>query len=206
MSPSGCVFTEWVEAPPTGHEVLTHDEARAKVKEMSAIVARWMDSDAWVPWSPPTSEDEQRLRDRPGSMRPEIEANEARVRGQYTTAHKARSLGKETFHPSKFQETAIAVMRSFDWAADTDEEFISELVVTAVDNDHAVGLGQLNIFQRVKRPGISTVKYPPGLHSNEHSVGLQTLHDLLGGLGRSHCEPQVLADRLDQLGALRGRC
>lgn len=69
-----CFLPNGIEAPPTDHKVLTSEEAKANVKETIAIVDRWMDSDAWVPWSPPTSEHEQRLRARPGSMRPEIEA------------------------------------------------------------------------------------------------------------------------------------
>ena len=71
-------------------------------------------------------------------MRPEIEANENKVREQCTTAHKARSLGRETVHPSTFEETAIAVMKEFDWTASSDVEDISEPVITAVDEDHTV--------------------------------------------------------------------
>ena len=51
-------------------------------------------------------------------------------------------------------------MKEFDWVAGSDVEDISEPVITAVDNDHAVSLGQLSILQQVKRPGISTVKNP----------------------------------------------
>ena len=149
-----------IEAPTTERDVLIREEARAKVKATIGVVNRWMDSDIWVPWSPPASEDEQRIRDQPGAMRPEIEANENRVWEQFTTAHKARSLGKETVHPSTFEETAIAVMKEFNWAATSDIDDISEPVVTAVDNDHAVSLGQLSILQQVKRPGISTVENP----------------------------------------------
>lgn len=68
-----------IEAPTAESDVLTRDEARAKVKATIDVVDHWMDSDTWVPWSPPTSEDEQRIRVRPGAMRPEIEANENKV-------------------------------------------------------------------------------------------------------------------------------
>jgi hypothetical protein len=149
-----------IEAPTTESDVLTRDEAKAKVKATIDVVDRWMDSDTWVPWSPPTSEDEQRIRARPGAMRPEIEANEIRIREHDTTAHKARSLGRETVHPSTFEETAIAVVKEFNWATISGIDDIYELVVTAVDNDHAVSLGQLSILQQVKRPGLSTVKSP----------------------------------------------
>ena len=47
--PQDVFLPNGIEAPPTDHKVLTREEAKAKVKEMVAIVDRWMDSDAWVP-------------------------------------------------------------------------------------------------------------------------------------------------------------
>ena len=76
----------------------------AKVMGTSDIVDRWYASDDSVPSSPPTSEDEERLRLHPGSMRPEIAANEYRHKERYAIAHAARSLFREAVHLSQLEK------------------------------------------------------------------------------------------------------
>ena len=67
-APARCVL-EW-----------SRDEAKVKVRETIAMVDRWLDSDDWKPWTPPTLEEELRRLDDPDAPRPEIIANEERHR------------------------------------------------------------------------------------------------------------------------------
>ena len=60
----------------------TREEHRARIQDTIASVDRWMDSDDWAPWSPPSDNELAEIKDKmkkdPDYMRPEIASNELR--------------------------------------------------------------------------------------------------------------------------------
>ena len=96
---------------------LNHDEASMNVRETIAMVDRWLDSDNWKPWTPPTFEEELRRLDDPDAPRPEIIDNEERHRQRVqiaTTVPVRASIvsGRDVLDPTPIERTAVAIAQS----------------------------------------------------------------------------------------------
>ena len=122
---------------PSNNSELSRDEARARVRETIAVVARWYDSDDWKPWSPPTPEEEVRNRSNPNAMRSEIAKSEEKYLPEYSQTRASADIairasadsGREVWDPTPIEKAAVAIVDYHNRLTPVDD-YRNEVTVT----------------------------------------------------------------------------